>query len=456
MFEDFRLRVFVRVAELGSFTAAARALGITQPAVSQHIAELEKFAGGLLFERSRGHIDLTARGERLLGHARGILGEYKQLENEFRVPESILLRSVLLDGRKTNILIRHDRFADLDTPADTPADRILEADGTAIFPSFFDASTWSASILWRGAEAGPLTPEAARRGDELAIREMGASGTTFFADLGSEPEETVAAVEASGLRAAIGIPVDGRDASQSSALRDYIKNWKDPTGGCIQLLLAPRNPLTLSPEQLKRLASFARHQGLLMHIRLAATQREAEACVRAHGATPVRYLDKLGFLGGDVIAAGCVQLDPEEWKILGRRSVTVVHCPASEMRQDAVRFPYALALESGCRIALGTDGADHGSLDLHDPMKYAALLAGPQLPPEVIFRWATRSGAEAFGIDAGQIAAGKQADAVLVDLGSPRMQPGHDLLANWVLSADSSAIRHVLCAGRLLTPHASF
>ena len=41
MFEDFRLNVFAKVAALGSFTAAARALGISQPAVSQHVAELE-------------------------------------------------------------------------------------------------------------------------------------------------------------------------------------------------------------------------------------------------------------------------------------------------------------------------------------------------------------------------------------------------------------------------------
>ncbi|MBO6237970.1 MAG: LysR family transcriptional regulator, partial [Bacteroidales bacterium] len=55
MFEDFRLRAFAEVARTGSFTAAAKALGVSQPAISQHIAELEKFAGGRLFERRRGN-----------------------------------------------------------------------------------------------------------------------------------------------------------------------------------------------------------------------------------------------------------------------------------------------------------------------------------------------------------------------------------------------------------------
>ena len=51
---------------------------------------------------------------------------------------------------------------------------------------------------------------------------------------------------------------------------------------------------------------------------------------------------------------------------------------------------------------------------------------------------------------AGEIAAGKQADALLVDLSVPQMQPAHNLLSNWVYAADSSAIRHVICAGRVL------
>ena len=42
MIEDSRLKVFLAVAREGSFTIAARKLGISQPAVSQNVAELEK------------------------------------------------------------------------------------------------------------------------------------------------------------------------------------------------------------------------------------------------------------------------------------------------------------------------------------------------------------------------------------------------------------------------------
>ena len=53
MLEDFRLKVFMTVAQAGSFTKAASVLGISQPAVSQNVAELERLSGRKLFERLR-------------------------------------------------------------------------------------------------------------------------------------------------------------------------------------------------------------------------------------------------------------------------------------------------------------------------------------------------------------------------------------------------------------------
>ncbi|MBQ6244659.1 MAG: amidohydrolase family protein [Bacteroidales bacterium] len=473
MFEDFRLKAFAQVAATGSFTSAAKALGVSQPAISQHIAELEKSAGGKLFERRRGNVALTARGRLFLEQCEPILEGYRRLDSTFRTPESVLIKGVLHEGRKTNILILHDRFADLDAPEDTPADRILEADGMAILPSLFNTHTHAAMTLLRGyADDLPLQewlekhiwpfeenlqPEDIRHGCELAVREMTAGGTTFFSDMYFDFEECVAAVEASGMRAAIGITLlDGHPKSQTEAIKDYIKNWRDPSGGRIQFVMAPHSIYTVSAERLKRCAEFARRHGMLLHIHLAETRKEVEDCIRDHGTTPVRYLDKLGFLGQDVLAVHCVHVDAEEWKILAKRGVTVAHCPCSNMKLGSGRFPYELALESGCRITLGTDGvSSNNNLDLREEMKFAALLAklggdASLLPAAEVFRWATKNGADFFGIDAGEIAAGKQADAILVDLGEPRMQPLHNLVSNWVYSADSSCIRHTLCAGCVL------
>lgn len=67
----------MKVASEGSFTKAATALGITQPAVSQNISELEKQAGVKLFNREKGSVSLTDHGRLLLEYAMKIktLGE---------------------------------------------------------------------------------------------------------------------------------------------------------------------------------------------------------------------------------------------------------------------------------------------------------------------------------------------------------------------------------------------
>ena len=83
MFEDFRLNVFVAVAREGSFTKAAAALGVSQPAVSQNVADLEKSLGVKLFERLRGEVVLTPEGEVFMKYARNILDSCSKAESMF-------------------------------------------------------------------------------------------------------------------------------------------------------------------------------------------------------------------------------------------------------------------------------------------------------------------------------------------------------------------------------------
>ncbi|MGB6535875.1 MAG: LysR family transcriptional regulator [Xanthobacteraceae bacterium] len=67
-----RLRTFIRVIELGSFSAAAIRLELSQPAISLQVRELEKQAGVRLIERVARRAAPTAAGEELLGYARRI------------------------------------------------------------------------------------------------------------------------------------------------------------------------------------------------------------------------------------------------------------------------------------------------------------------------------------------------------------------------------------------------
>jgi len=388
--------------------------------------------------------------------------------------KALLIKNVLLKDRKTDILVADGRFKSLCAPEGTRADETLDAEGTAILPPFYNTHTHAAMSLLRGyADDMPLqkwlqdyiwpyenkmTAQDIREGSRLAVREMIKTGTVFFSDMYFEIDQTIAVVQEFGIRAAIGVTfVDSHSKSQQADKLDMLRHWVDPSGGLITLTVAPHAIYTVSPDLLVKCADTARSLGLKLHIHLSETRQEVEDCLRAHGTTPVRYLDSLGFLGPDVIAAHVVHVDEEEAAILASRGVTIAHCPCSNMKLASGIFPYKLLHEAGCRITLGTDGdSSNNNLDMREEMKFAALLAkvssgDPEvLPAAEALEMATRSGAEAFGLDAGVIREGALADALLVRLDDPRMQPCHNLVSNWVYAAGSSCIDCVICNGNIV------
>lgn len=76
--DERRLEIFVAVAERLGFSAAARALHLSQPAVSQQVAALERELGAQLFERSSRRVRLTAAGAALLARSGGLLREHAE------------------------------------------------------------------------------------------------------------------------------------------------------------------------------------------------------------------------------------------------------------------------------------------------------------------------------------------------------------------------------------------
>ncbi len=123
MLEDFRLKIFMTVAAERSFTKAATVLGISQPAVSQNISELERVMDLKLFDRLRGEVVITPQGKIFYEHAQRILDSYGDLNMIFcnsrinnrtapvRVYVSPLLEPLLLSGLKENAAVLRPSLA---------------------------------------------------------------------------------------------------------------------------------------------------------------------------------------------------------------------------------------------------------------------------------------------------------------------------------------------------------
>lgn len=100
---EYRLDVFRRVAELQSISAAARALRLSQPAVTQHVKALEEAYSSALFIRSRHGVSLTEAGVILLDHARQAARLDEEVAGRLRMANALVAGRLRL-GASTSIL----------------------------------------------------------------------------------------------------------------------------------------------------------------------------------------------------------------------------------------------------------------------------------------------------------------------------------------------------------------
>src|SRR6185436_15686227 len=188
-------------------------------------------------------------------------------------------------------------------------------------------------------------------------------------------------------------------------------------GARVQIAVAPCSPFSVTGRLMEESAALARRLGLVLHTHLAETVEEEAYCQELYGCSPVEYLDRLGWLDGDVWCAHCVHLSAAEVQRFADSGVGVAHCPTSNLRLGAGVAPVQAMRDAGVRVGLGVDGsASNERSHLFNEVKQALLVArgrgGPQaMTAREAIRLGTRGGAQVLGReDIGSIEPGKCAD----------------------------------------------
>jgi 5-methylthioadenosine/S-adenosylhomocysteine deaminase len=218
---------------------------------------------------------------------------------------------------------------------------------------------------------------------------------------------------------------------------------------------APHSPHGASPAMIRAGWEIAEADATRFHIHVAEGRYEGERTLAEHGATPMRYLDRLGVLGPRTIGVHCVWLDDAEVELMGARRAALAYCPSSNMflGDGITRVPELM--RAGVRVGLGTDGGcTNNRLSIFEEMRMTSLLQrvrlldGAAVDAATVFHLGTRSGARILGLDAGVIAPGRLADLVAVSLDDASLHPPSDLLKSVVYAMSPRAVTDVWVHGR--------
>ncbi|MEI6647026.1 MAG: amidohydrolase [bacterium] len=391
---------------------------------------------------------------------------------------SILIQHVTLNGVLCDVYIQDNRFKTIAPHISCRADTILDGEGKAILPAFYNTHNHAAMTSMRGyaddIDLFPwlknhiwpfeacITEEDVYHCTRLAILEMIRGGTVFFNDMYWFSAATIRAVEDMGIRAAVGRlfieSSPGVILEQNRRENERLEAMKTSLSSRVMLTYAPHAIYTVSGKTLSMIAEQAKAGNDFIHIHASETELEVANSHKDHGLSPIAWLDRCGILGPRTILAHCVHLSADDITLIRQRECIIAHNPTSNHKLASGRFRFHdVVQEAGCHVTIGTDGvASNNNLSMLEAMKFAALSAKDQsnratvAPANMIFDCATRKGAEAFSIHAGVIEEGRLADALLVDLYHPTLVPNHHLVSNMVYAADTSCIDTVICDGRIL------
>jgi 5-methylthioadenosine/S-adenosylhomocysteine deaminase len=357
----------------------------------------------------------------------------------------------------------------------------VSAAGKVITPGLINGHTHIPMVLFRGladdldlqewltkyifpAEAKNVTEEFVRVGTRLGLAEMVRGGTTTYCDMYYFEDAIADETAKAGVRGVLGetiidFPVaDNKTNAEGMAyVEKFVARWKGHE--LIVPGIAPHAPYTVSEEHLKAVRAFSDRTGAPIVTHVSETKRELDDSVKAKGASPVAYLDRIGFLNERVIAAHMVWPQGSDIAILKRRGVGVVHNPQSNMKLASGVAPIPKMLTEKLFVGLGTDGAaSNNDLNMWEEMDTVAKLhkvfsGDPKvISAQEAFELATIRGAEALHLEKeiGSLETGKRADLLVIDRDTLNQIPLYNVYSDLVYATKAADVESVIINGRIV------
>jgi 5-methylthioadenosine/S-adenosylhomocysteine deaminase len=244
--------------------------------------------------------------------------------------------------------------------------------------------------------------------------------------------------------------------------------WLDECEEFVATFHAPEKLTTACPgpsavqrctdELLSGCAEISRQKNLPLHIHLAETKAQQVQGNTLYGHSLLQHLESLGVVGTNLSCAHSIWIEDSDVELFAKRGATPVHNPASNLRIGSGLANVKEFLVAGIKVGLGTDGAaSNDGQNMFDATRLVALIhnqAGSDfnqwVTPAQALAMATRNGARAFGLEAGELAAGKLADIVLLRRDTPAYRPLNDVVNQIVFCENGSNVDTVIINGEVV------
>lgn len=232
------------------------------------------------------------------------------------------------------------------------------------------------------------------------------------------------------------------------------QRWNGQADGRIGLAMSPHATDTCGPDLLKACATRARELGVPVTTHLA--QSAAEVALigqRYDGRTPAEYLDWLGVLAPELMAAHCIASSDSDLRLMAARGATVLNCPRVFAR-SGVTAAFSRFAQHGVRTVVGTDGYNQDFLGELNAASMISKLSSDKADVANAPALIEAVTATAAGVinrpDLGVIAPGATADLTVVDMTHPHLQPLFDPRRGLIALANRANIDQIFVDGRLL------
>ena len=365
------------------------------------------------------------------------------------------------------------------------AARTIDARGGIVMPGMINLHNHIPMVAFRGLgeyavedrlfqfffplEKALLSRELIHIASRHAAMELALGGVTLVTDMYYHEDEVARAVREVGIRGVLGQTIIGFpvvDAPEPFGGLDYARTFiaefsDDPL---ITPAIAPHAPYTVDRETLLKARALSDETGapLVMHLAEFAHERTLVKARHPDYSTDesiIAYLDRIGFLGPNLLAAHVSFVSDADMDLLKSRGVGIAHNPKANSKGISGLSPAWEMYGKGLRLGLGTDGPmSSNQMDILNVMTYAASVArlrkdDPKLfTPFELVDMATMGGARALNREdeLGSLEVGKRADIVILDTAAPNMQPNYDPYATIAFAAYPKDVSHTIVHGRVI------